>query len=171
MHVSLLALRLVHIVCGVFWAGTALFTVLWLEPSVRAAGPAGGQVMQRLVERRYALAMPVTALLTVISGIALFLRLAAGDVRGLLHSSVGASFALGGSAAIISFFIGVLVIGPAGMQSIRAMGEAAQASDEAARQRHLATAGALRDRMAIAARTAASLVTVALVMMSVARYL
>ncbi len=42
MHAVMIALRLLHILLGVFWAGTLFFIVTFLEPSVRAAGPEGG---------------------------------------------------------------------------------------------------------------------------------
>ena len=48
----LILMRLVHIVGGVFWAGTAMFTVVFLIPAVRALGPAGGPVMQEIAEKR-----------------------------------------------------------------------------------------------------------------------
>ena len=40
MHALQLVLRLVHIVFGVFWVGAAFFLAMFLEPSIRAAGPA-----------------------------------------------------------------------------------------------------------------------------------
>jgi len=48
MDISMLILRVIHILLGIFWVGTALFFVLFFEPTIRAAGPAGGAVMGRL---------------------------------------------------------------------------------------------------------------------------
>ena len=68
MDPLLVMLRLLHVGLGVFWAGTIFFIVLYLEPSVRAAGPAGGAVMQGLQERRLMTVLPVVALLTLVTG-------------------------------------------------------------------------------------------------------
>ena len=42
-------LRFVHIFSAIFWVGTTLFLVLFLEPTVRSLGPDGGKFMQRLL--------------------------------------------------------------------------------------------------------------------------
>ncbi len=52
MDLEMVAMRLIHIGLGVFWAGAIFFIVLFLEPSVRAAGPDGARVMQGLQQRR-----------------------------------------------------------------------------------------------------------------------
>ena len=43
----ILLLRVLHIVGGVFWVGTAVFIAAFLGPSLRAAGPAGGWLLAR----------------------------------------------------------------------------------------------------------------------------
>ena len=48
MDFFLVALRLIHIVAGSFWVGAALMLAVFVEPTVRAVGPAGGQFMQKL---------------------------------------------------------------------------------------------------------------------------
>ena len=48
----MIVLRLLHVGLGVFWAGSLLFIALFLEPSVRAALPESGKVMQQLAKRR-----------------------------------------------------------------------------------------------------------------------
>ena len=65
MDPLLIVLRLLHITLGVAWAGTIFFVVLYLEPSVRAAGPAGGAVMKGLQERRLMVVLPIVAFLTL----------------------------------------------------------------------------------------------------------
>ena len=69
-----IGLRVVHILGGIMWAGAAIFMALWFEPSVREAGPAGAPVMAGLEKHRYFVVMPVIAILTLISGGALFYR-------------------------------------------------------------------------------------------------
>ncbi len=65
MHGELIALRILHIGGGVFWVGTTLFAAFFLEPSVSAAGPAGGEVMKRLNATRFHPVMITLTLLTL----------------------------------------------------------------------------------------------------------
>lgn len=44
-----IALRLVHIVLGALWVGMMAFTVFFLTPAIRDAGPEGGKVMAALI--------------------------------------------------------------------------------------------------------------------------
>ena len=48
----LILLRFIHVLFGVFWAGTAMFTAAFLIPAVRALGPAGGPVMQQIAQKQ-----------------------------------------------------------------------------------------------------------------------
>ena len=45
-------LRVLHIVGGAFWVGTAVFIAAFLGPSLRAAGPAAGPIMSYLTQVR-----------------------------------------------------------------------------------------------------------------------
>ena len=69
----LIALRLTHIVFGVFWAGTAMFNAIFLIPAVRALGPAGAPVMQQIGEKQNLSAYFLgSGVLTVLSGLGLY---------------------------------------------------------------------------------------------------
>ena len=45
MNIYMIILRLIHILAGIFWVGTAFFFVLFFEPTLKTSGPAGGTVM------------------------------------------------------------------------------------------------------------------------------
>jgi uncharacterized membrane protein len=71
-------LRLIHILAGVFWAGTAFLMAGFLIPTMRATGKEGGVFIQHLMrERRLHAVLGVAMLLTVLSGIAMYAKLAA----------------------------------------------------------------------------------------------
>ncbi len=75
----LYALRILHIVVGVFWVGTVVFMAAFLSPSVRAAGPAGGAVLQQLMGvRRLPLWIMGAMAVTLLSGLGLYWRDSAG---------------------------------------------------------------------------------------------
>ncbi|MBA3672180.1 MAG: hypothetical protein H0W68_09190 [Gemmatimonadaceae bacterium] len=43
-------LRLVHILSGVFWAGSAIFNDRFVAPTIRALGADSGKVMRELAQ-------------------------------------------------------------------------------------------------------------------------
>ena len=51
MDIVMIVLRLIHIVTGVFWVGGSFLLLSYIVPAADAAGPAGGQFMQRLMQR------------------------------------------------------------------------------------------------------------------------
>jgi hypothetical protein len=69
MNPLVAVLRLIHILVGVYWAGTIFFFVTFLEPSLRSLGPDGGKVMVRFFERGYLKLLPSVALVTILSGL------------------------------------------------------------------------------------------------------
>lgn len=160
MHAELIVLRLLHVVLGVYWVGTVVFLAVFLEPSIRGAGPAGGQVMQGLAGRHFMEIMPAVALLAVLSGLRLFALDAAG-APDFMRSRGGMAFTTGAVAALIGFGIGVFVMRPA-IKRAMAIGP------DPARQ---AEAQVFRRRAALAGRVVAALLTIAAGAMSIARYL
>jgi hypothetical protein len=169
MTALLLALRVLHVVLGVYWAGTIIFVALFLEPAVRASGPEGGKVMQALLARRHLDVMPVVALVTILSGLWLMWIVSGGFHSDWMGSRMGMVLSLGGAAAVVAFAIGVGVMRPAALRGMALAGQLAQASGQAdpAAQAQLT---ALRTRARSAGRWVAALLLVAVLAMSVARY-
>ena len=165
----LILLRIVHVVAGVFWAGTILFIVHFLEPAVREAGPDGARVMQALQKRRYLDVLPATAALTLLSGFGLFWR-----IFGRLHPGPGASGAeltlgLGGFVALFAFVVGITVLRPSSLRIGALVAERAQASPDRreALEQEMAR---FRLRARRAGRWIAALLGIAIVCMAVGRY-
>jgi len=151
-----IVLRLVHIVLGALWVGMMAFTAFFLAPALGDTGPEGGKVMAALQRRGLMTFMPIIALLTIASGVWLMQRVY-GGMAGLTASPMGKAFAIGGTAALIAFLLGIVVARPA-------MVRANASTDPAEIQR-------LRARGAAVARIAALLVFFAAGAMAVARYL
>ncbi len=171
MNTFMITLRLVHIVLGVFWAGTIFFFVIFLEPSVRAAGPDGARVMQGLQRRGFLNILPLIAGLTILSGIALYWRVSAGLNPTWITSSVGISLTVGGLASVLAFVIGVFVMRRAALRAA-ALGAALQQSPNGPAQDALqAEIQALRLRARTSARWVAALLAIAVATMAVGRYL
>jgi uncharacterized membrane protein len=104
MDVYLVVVRLIHIVAAFLWFGTGFYSVVFLYPAIIDLGDAGGQFMKALAKNRFfALIFPVSAVLTVVAGILLYVKpgasshfsstgwavLSIGAVAGLLAAGHG----------------------------------------------------------------------------------
>jgi hypothetical protein len=171
MDGALVILRFLHVVLGAYWAGVIMFTALYLEPSVRAAGPAGGQVMGQLVARGHLTMLPVVALVTILSGVDLLRRVSGGFDPAFMASRMGIALSIGALAAIVAFIIGVSIMRPTALKVMALSQAAMQAPEGAARDAQLAAIAPLRRRATVTLRVVAVLLAVTVTTMAVARYL
>ncbi len=167
----LIALRVIHIFFGVFWAGTIFFMMGFLQPAVKRMGPEGGQVMQALAKRGYLTAMPVIALLTVLAGIGLMWMVSGGFSPEWMGSPTGITLSTGGLVAVIALFVGVFVMRPTALKAGAVGGRLAQATDPAEQQALAGELASLQKRMATGLHAVTMLLTVAVLAMAVGRYL
>ncbi|HTR21043.1 MAG TPA: hypothetical protein VMH88_09345 [Gemmatimonadales bacterium] len=161
MHTELIALRLVHILLGVFWAGSLVFMAVFLEPSLRAAGPAGAPVMQQLAARRLLQIMPVVALVTILSGLRLMAIMSNGFTGEWMRSRSGTAYSVGAAAALLAFGMGILVMRPTMKRLMLIGADPARASE----------AQVLRLRSTRTGQIVAVLLTITAAAMAIGRYL
>jgi uncharacterized membrane protein len=167
----LILLRLIHIAGGVFWAGTMLFAAVFLEPSVREAGPDGAKVMLGLMRRKYMVVMPVVAALTILAGVGLLEQVSGGFHPDWMSSPTGIPLSLGAAIAVLAFLIGIFFVRPAAMRLAVLMPQMMQSPEGQAREALMAEAQALRTRLRRGGRVVAALLGVTTITMAVARYL
>src|SRR3954462_4572774 len=117
MPIELLILRLIHVLCGIFWVGSAVFTGLFLFPALSTPGSQPGPVINALRQRGLMTALPVAALLTIGSGVRLMSLTSARFSGAWFATSPGQAYASAGVAAIIAFLISLLVARPAAVKS------------------------------------------------------
>ena len=165
----LLLARLLHVGLGVFWAGTIVFSAIFLTPSIRDAGPDGAKVAAGLMQRRFLDVMPVVALLTILAGLYLLWRASGSFDPAYFHSGIGLTLTVGAVASLVAFAIGAGVMRPAMLGAASVSRQAAAAAPEA-RDGLMQQAQALRVRAAAAGRIVAWLLGIATVTMAVARY-
>jgi uncharacterized membrane protein len=170
MHLGIVLLRIVHILFGVFWAGTMFFFVLWLEPSLRAVGPAGGQVMGQLGKRGYLTWMPVIAGLAVLSGLWLYWLDFGRGGPTMMASRFAMTLGTGAVLAIIALVLGIAIMRPTALRLLALGAAATQASDAGDRERLMGEMNPLRDRLRDVGRWIAGLLTGAVLTMAMARY-
>jgi uncharacterized membrane protein len=167
----LIVARLLHVLLGVFWAGTIIFTAFFLVPAITEAGPDGAKVMGGIIRRRFMDVMPVVALITIVSGLWLYWKISGGFDHHWMQTPTGLAYGIGGVIAIVAFGIGLGVMRPA-MAKVGGLAAAAVQEPDAARREHLmADVAALRRRSAAAGKVVAVLLVIATALMGVARYL
>jgi hypothetical protein len=166
----LIVLRVLHIGFGVFWAGAA-FTMAWLvAPTLREIGRDGEKFMEGLVvRRRLPVVLMVSAIISVLSGLALYDRNSAHFQQFYLTSGPGITYGIGGIAAILVFVIGMSVNAPAA-KKLAAIGQRVKASGGPPSAEDTAEMQALQKRLALALRVTAWLLLVTLVAMAIGRY-
>lgn len=131
MAAELIVLRLIHVVGGIFWVGTSLFSFFFLMPAMMKAGPTvAGPVMAGLQQRKMMTWLPVVAILVMLSGIRLMMIVSGGNADWFQHR-VGHAYSVSGALAILAFIIGFTVNRPA-MVKAGKLGQAA-ASDASSR--------------------------------------
>ncbi len=166
----LLILRLLHIGCGIMWAGTVIFIAFFLDPAVKYSGPDGTRFMQQLVKtNRFPIVIMLLAIITVLAGSLLIWKVSGGLQTIWLSTKNGKVLTTGGVLAIIAFLIGMTVNRPATIK-IAKIGKAFAGAGGPPTPAQLAELTVLRKRLSTASRIIAYLLIFTIVGMSVFRY-
>lgn len=169
MQAELLVLRLVHVIGGIVWVGSAVFMAIFLFPALASAGPAAGQVMGAMQRRRIFTVLPVVAVLTLLSGVRLMQLTSNGFSAEYFHSPVGRVFAWGGTFAIMAFLIGIFVARPTGLRLAR-LSALPPSGDPVEQQRRDLERGRLQRLATVFGIVNLSLLLAAAAAMATARY-
>ena len=165
-----IVLRFAHVFFGALWVGMMTFQVFVLMPVLAEMGPDAGKVMGGMMKRRIPVIMPIIALIAIISGMWLFQRMSGGNMGALMATPMGQGFALGGAIAVLALLIGIVVMRPAMMKSMRLMeGMASLPPDQRAAAQ--AEIQKIRDRGNVLGKVVTVMLLLTLGLMAVARYL
>ena len=108
LDIYMLILRLLHVVLGVFWAGSVGFVFFFLLPTVAAEGPDGARFIQTMGRvTQLTKAFPIAGGLTVLAGLLMFWRDSNGFSGTFFASAPGIVLTLGGLCGLIA------LVGPA----------------------------------------------------------
>ena len=171
MNNAVMVLRVIHILCGVYWAGTLFFLVTLLQPSVADAGPEGGKVQQALIRRRFLEVVPLMAILTILSGIELYRRISGGFDVAWIASGAGTTLTVGVVAALVAFAIGMSVLRPSAKKVGPLVQQAQGMPEGAEREAVFADIQRLRQRMVVGGRWVAGLLVIAVITMAIFRHI
>jgi uncharacterized membrane protein len=162
-------LRLIHILAGIFWAGTAFLVAGFLVPTARARGREGGLFLQDLMlKRRLSDSLGVAMLLTVLSGLGMYIRLAVASHGTWPRTPPGIAYGVGAVAAIAAGVVGAYV-GGAGSRRMAAIGASIGPGGPSPEQQ--SEMGRLQARIGVGTRIAAGLLALAASAMAAGRYL
>lgn len=167
----MIALRVIHIVSGVFWAGTVMVIAWFLLPTVQTLGQSGGAFMQQLMFRqRLRMFMLGSMLLTILSGLTMYGWIAMETDGMWARSRMGMVIGVGAIAAIIAGGIGGGVVGRQSRKMME-LGGRIQASGGPPTDVQKAEMDSYQRKIRGAFSIIAILVVIATVAMASARYL
>jgi uncharacterized membrane protein len=165
-----IVLRLIHILAGVFWVGAIFLLAGFLVPTARSIGPESGRFMQHLMQRRrLPVYLGIAMLLTVLSGVTMYARVAAATEGTWASTPPGIGYGVGGLAAILGAILGGAISGPAARRMAAIGQQGAQSGGLSAEQQ--GEMQRLQRRAALGSRLTAGLLGVAAGAMAIARYL
>ena len=171
MNLYLIALRLVHILSGVSWAGATFFMVSTLIPSVRTAGPDVGRFFGRLAgSNRMLLFMSISNTLTVLSGLLLYGYLTNGFHLDWLSGGRGLVLTIGALAGLLAWVVGAIGMAPTGRR-IAGMIDAMAAAGGPPSPEQMSVMQTLREKQGQYGTWLAILLALAVVCMSIAEYI
>jgi hypothetical protein len=169
MDLLLILLRLIHVLFGVFWAGSMFFMVSFLLPTAREAGPAGAPFMRRFARSGFTNAAAGSAVLTVLSGLGLFWMLTKGNTGFIMGSGRGITLSIGALAAIVALIYGLVVQRPVGTRMATLAAEV-DAAGGVPNEAQMAEMPGLQARLVRGLRIIAVLLLIAVACMAMARY-
>lgn len=103
--------RIIHVLGAVVWTGGAFFNVVFLSPAVKASGPSGGAVMQKIASGPLLRFMQIVPLTTVLAGLILYWYYS-GLSLGYITSVHGLALTVAALLGLAAFFEGLFVTGP-----------------------------------------------------------
>lgn len=166
-----LLVRALHVLLAAVWVGASVFMVVFLTPTIAAAGPAGGPIMAGLARRGLNGFFGSLGGLTVVSGIYLYWHFTGGFDPMVSRSHAGIAFGVGGAAGILAVIVGGAVVGRAA-QKLQELGPRAATLPEGVERAGLfAQMAGIQRRMQIGGWVVLVCMLIALVLMAVGHYI
>ena len=170
MDAYMVVLRIVHILAGAFWVGSALLIFLFLQPAAREVGPAAGPLMTHLAQRKRLPDVTLGAAgLTILAGLLMYWRVSDGFDQDWIGSTYGVAITIGSLCAIAAVVLGASVVRPSMLKAGAIAQAAAGAGGPTPEQG--AKIKSLQDRVRATGNVIVPLLVLAVVAMASARYL
>ena len=170
MNDLFLAFRIVHILLGAAWLGTAVFNAFFLMPAIQDVGPDGGKVAVALMRRHMVPYIASISGLTVVTGLYLYWRFTGGFDPALSGSMGARVFGAGGVLGIVAAVLATSGVTRSMKQAMKLMAQAGSTAVASERGALVERAAALRQRARKFATIVAVLLIVTIMLMAVGHY-
>jgi uncharacterized membrane protein len=171
MDAYMVVLRIVHILAGVFWVGSALVMFLFLQPAAGEVGPASAPLMMNLSQkRRLPDILLGSAGLTILAGLLMYWKVSNGFDTDWIGSTYGVVITIGSLCAIGAVVLGAAVIRPS-MLAVAGIGREVAASGAPPSPEQAARIQALQARVRATGGVIVPLLVLAVMAMASAQYL
>ncbi len=165
----MIALRLLHVLGGIFWVGAMLVTAAFLYPAARE-GPDGGRVLQQIMVRhRLSSWLSTAAGITMLSGLLMYGRFAMSGGGAWMRTRGAVVLGIGGLFAIAAAATAGAVLVPGGRR-LGELGARARMGGAGPDGETVAEMTRLQTRLFDATRIVAGLLVLTAAAMAVARY-
>ena len=105
-----ITLRLIHVVAGAFWFGSAMMMGFFISPTVAATAEAGQRFMGYLIGKaRLHVKISIAAILTTLAGLWLYWIDSNGFTSAWTKAGPGLVFGIGGVFGLIGLIFGLLI--------------------------------------------------------------
>lgn len=160
-------LRIIHIVGGVFWVGAALTMTYYIAPTIGTTGEAGQKFAGHLMGKmRLTNTLMISSISNILAGFILYGITSNGFTSGWMRTGPGMGFGIGAGIALIGWVFGMLIGRTNG--EIAKLGT--QIQDKPTSQQ-LTTLQTLRKKLGTYSSVNAISLILAVIFMSIARYL
>jgi len=160
-------LRIIHILAGIFWVGSALMMAFFIGPAVGATAEAGQKFVGHLMGNlKFTNRISAAAGLTILAGFILYWIDSDGFTSAWMTSGAGRGFGIGAGFALVGLVVGIQV--GRITKSMAQLGAQIQGKPSAEQMQQM---GALRKQQATYSNANVVLLILAVIFMAIARYL
>ena len=166
MNYLIIALRIIHILAGIFWVGGTLIMTFFIGPTIGATAEAGQKFVGHLTGKmKFSQRMSAAAGLTILAGGILFWIDSDGFRSAWLSSGAGRGFTIGAGFAMVGFVYGILI-----GRTITAMAQLSAQLQNKPSANQIAQMQALGKQQSTYSKIASAMLILAVIFMAAARY-
>jgi uncharacterized membrane protein len=167
MNYLVIALRIIHIVGGIFWVGGVLIMTFFIAPTIGATAEAGQKFVGHMMNNlKFSNRMTAAAGLTILAGFILYWIDSDGFTSAWMSSGAGRGFGIGAAFALIGFVFGLLV-----GRTTKAMAQLGAQIQGKPSSEQMVQLGTLGKQQGTYTNITAVMLILAVIFMSIARYL